>query len=244
MSFALTIEDVFTISGRGTVLTGVVRGGPVRVGMEVVVTSQAGSARATVATIEAFRRSRPEAAPGAQVGLMLRGLPPTLRLARGDKILEAGADPGADTDTDRDTDRDTDTDPGRDVDPDREPQTDRPTHEEARKFLDQLGFKAPPGPALLLPLRIETARRGAVLQLRAYPDTIHVAPTDDTPSQAERELVAAYQSAVARGEDDRLLRERLDRMLGAARVARLLDLTLQGARFSAPEGLRPDRPVA
>ncbi|WP_420863492.1 EF-Tu/IF-2/RF-3 family GTPase [Algirhabdus cladophorae] len=75
MSFHLKVEDVFTISGRGTVVTGTVEGGPVSVGDRVLVRKRDGEVIETIVTgIEAFRRLSERAEIGQQVGLVLRGV--------------------------------------------------------------------------------------------------------------------------------------------------------------------------
>lgn len=73
MPFRLTIEDVFSITGRGTVIVGTVEGGPVNIGDELVLTSQARGARVTfrLNRIEKRRRSVDTAEPGDQVGMLV-----------------------------------------------------------------------------------------------------------------------------------------------------------------------------
>lgn len=73
MPFRLTVEDVFSIAGRGTVITGTVAGGSVSVGDELALTSQARRARITfrVNAIEKRRRSVDRAEPGDQIGLLV-----------------------------------------------------------------------------------------------------------------------------------------------------------------------------
>ena len=74
-SFGLTVEDVFSITGRGTVVTGRVTAGTVSVGDQVLL-SRAGQplAQVEVSGIEMFRKTVSTAKPGDNVGLMLRGL--------------------------------------------------------------------------------------------------------------------------------------------------------------------------
>jgi elongation factor Tu len=70
--FRFTVQDVFTISGRGTVVTGRVETGSVRVGDTVRVN---GSGRTdTVDGIEMFRKRTETASAGDNVGLLLRHL--------------------------------------------------------------------------------------------------------------------------------------------------------------------------
>ncbi|MDR6868671.1 hypothetical protein J2Y69_003295 [Microbacterium resistens] len=70
----LAVEDVFTITGRGLVVTGKVVSGTMRVGDQVVVLrGGAQQASARVTGIEMLRRSATEAATGASAGLLLAG---------------------------------------------------------------------------------------------------------------------------------------------------------------------------
>jgi elongation factor Tu len=72
--FAFTVEDVFHIKGRGTVATGVVTGSPIGVGQAVVVTTPDGHLTLSVSGLETFRRQIESAAPGTNVGILLRGV--------------------------------------------------------------------------------------------------------------------------------------------------------------------------
>jgi len=70
----MPIEDVFSISGRGTVVTGRVERGVLRPGDEVEIVGL-GPTRKTVATsIEMFRKVLDEARPGDNIGVLLRGI--------------------------------------------------------------------------------------------------------------------------------------------------------------------------
>ena len=72
--FLMPIEDVFSISGRGTVVTGRVERGILRPGDEVEIVGL-GPTRRTVATsIEMFRKVLDEARPGDNIGVLLRGI--------------------------------------------------------------------------------------------------------------------------------------------------------------------------
>jgi elongation factor Tu len=72
--FLMPIEDVFSISGRGTVVTGRVERGVLRPGDEVEIVGL-GPTRRTVATsIEMFRKVLDEARPGDNIGVLLRGI--------------------------------------------------------------------------------------------------------------------------------------------------------------------------
>ena len=83
--FSMTIEDVFAITGRGTVVTGRVASGMVRVGMPVTVTTAAGTLSSTVTGIEQFRKKMDTAAAGENVGLLLDGVTREV-VARGDTL--------------------------------------------------------------------------------------------------------------------------------------------------------------
>jgi elongation factor Tu len=73
--FLMPIEDVFTISGRGTVVTGRVERGTLKPGEEVEIVGLREEPLKTVATsIEMFRKILDEALPGDNVGVLLRGV--------------------------------------------------------------------------------------------------------------------------------------------------------------------------
>jgi len=73
--FLMPIEDVFTISGRGTVVTGRVERGTLARGTEVEIVGLAAQSRRTVVTdVEMFRKSLDQATAGDNVGLLLRGI--------------------------------------------------------------------------------------------------------------------------------------------------------------------------
>jgi elongation factor Tu len=76
--FLMPVEDVFTIAGRGTVVTGRVERGVLRRGAEIEVVGLSGAndePRTVVVTgIQSFHRDRDEARAGDNVGLLLRGV--------------------------------------------------------------------------------------------------------------------------------------------------------------------------
>ena len=85
--FRITVADVFSITGRGTVITGKVESGTVTIGDQVTLRRVDGSTReVTVAGIEMFRKMLDTATQGDNVGLLLRGLD-RRAVGRGD-ILE------------------------------------------------------------------------------------------------------------------------------------------------------------
>ncbi|MDN5346946.1 MAG: elongation factor Tu [Clostridia bacterium] len=73
--FLMPIEDVFTITGRGTVVTGRVERGKIKVGDEVEIIGLRDSVKKTVATgVEMFRKVLDEGVAGDNIGVLLRGI--------------------------------------------------------------------------------------------------------------------------------------------------------------------------
>ena len=73
--FLMPVEDVFTITGRGTVATGRVERGVIKVGDEVAIVGLTEETRKTVATgVEMFRKLLDQAEAGDNVGILLRGV--------------------------------------------------------------------------------------------------------------------------------------------------------------------------
>ena len=83
--FEMTIEDVFAITGRGTVVTGRVTSGVVRVGMPVTVNTEPQPIATTVTGVEQFRKKTDQAVAGDNVGLLLEGVGRE-DVARGDVV--------------------------------------------------------------------------------------------------------------------------------------------------------------
>jgi len=71
--FLLPIEDVFSISGRGTVVTGRVESGIVKVGEEVEIVGIHDTTKTTCTGVEMFRKLLDEGRAGDNVGVLLRG---------------------------------------------------------------------------------------------------------------------------------------------------------------------------
>jgi elongation factor Tu len=71
--FILPIEDVFSISGRGTVVTGRVEQGVVKVGEEVEIVGIKDTTKSTCTGVEMFRKLLDEGRAGENVGVLLRG---------------------------------------------------------------------------------------------------------------------------------------------------------------------------
>jgi elongation factor Tu len=72
--FLMPVEDVFSISGRGTVVTGRVERGMVKVGEELEVVGLRDTQKTTCTGIEMFRKLLDEAVAGDNAGVLLRGL--------------------------------------------------------------------------------------------------------------------------------------------------------------------------
>ena len=72
--FLMSVEDVFTISGRGTVATGRIERGIVNTGEEVEITGIKETQTTTVTGVEMFRKTLDEGRAGDNVGLLLRGV--------------------------------------------------------------------------------------------------------------------------------------------------------------------------
>jgi elongation factor Tu len=72
--FLMPVEDVFSISGRGTVATGRVERGIVKVGEEVEIVGIKATAKTTVTGVEMFRKLLDQGQAGDNIGALLRGL--------------------------------------------------------------------------------------------------------------------------------------------------------------------------
>ena len=72
--FLMPIEDIFSITGRGTVATGRIETGVVKVGDEVELLGLGQDKPAVVTGVEMFRKTLPEGEAGDNVGLLLRGI--------------------------------------------------------------------------------------------------------------------------------------------------------------------------
>ncbi|HJO35716.1 MAG: elongation factor Tu [Pseudomonadota bacterium] len=71
--FLMPVEDVFSISGRGTVVTGRVERGIVKVGDEVAIVGIRDTVKTTVTGVEMFRKLLDQGQAGDNVGVLLRG---------------------------------------------------------------------------------------------------------------------------------------------------------------------------
>ncbi len=89
--FRMTVEDVFSIKGRGTVATGKIETGTLKVGDEVEIHGNNGVKKTTVSGIEMFRKMLEQASPGDAVGILLRDVTRD-DIHQGDVILSPGSD--------------------------------------------------------------------------------------------------------------------------------------------------------
>jgi elongation factor Tu len=89
--FLMPVEDVFTITGRGTVATGRVERGRVHTGDEVELVGLVPQSRKTVVTgVEMFRKTLDEGQAGDNVGLLLRGVERG-EIERGQVVAQPGS---------------------------------------------------------------------------------------------------------------------------------------------------------
>jgi elongation factor Tu len=72
--FLMSVEDVFSITGRGTVGTGRIERGKVKTGEEVAIVGLGSHKKAIVTGVEMFRKTLDEGLAGDNVGLLLRGV--------------------------------------------------------------------------------------------------------------------------------------------------------------------------
>src|SRR5436190_35731 len=72
--FLMPIEDIFSITGRGTVVTGRVERGIVKVGEEIEIVGMADTRKSVVTGVEMFRKLLDEGQAGDNIGALLRGI--------------------------------------------------------------------------------------------------------------------------------------------------------------------------
>ena len=87
--FLMPVEDVFTITGRGTVATGRVERGQVKVGDEVEIVGMNSKLKTVITGVEMFRKLLDLAEAGDNVGLLLRGVQRT-DIERGQVLAKPG----------------------------------------------------------------------------------------------------------------------------------------------------------
>ena len=88
--FLMPVEDVFSIQGRGTVATGRVERGIVKLGEEVELVGIKETRKVVITGIEMFRKSLDEARSGDNAGLLLRGIQRT-EIERGQVLAKVGS---------------------------------------------------------------------------------------------------------------------------------------------------------
>src|SRR6266853_824985 len=88
--FLMLIEDVFSISGRGTVVTGRVERGQVKVGEEVEIVGFTPTQKKVVTGVEMFRKLLDEGTAGDNIGVLLRGVEKT-DVERGQVLAKPGS---------------------------------------------------------------------------------------------------------------------------------------------------------
>ena len=88
--FLMPVEDVFSITGRGTVATGRVERGKVKVGQEVEIVGFGETKKTTVTGVEMFRKLLDEGLAGDNIGALLRGVDKT-EIQRGQVLAAPGS---------------------------------------------------------------------------------------------------------------------------------------------------------
>ncbi|MCD8024862.1 MAG: elongation factor Tu [Candidatus Gastranaerophilales bacterium] len=88
--FLMPIEDIFSITGRGTVATGRVERGVVKVGDEVELVGLGETKKTTVTGVEMFRKSLDQGQAGDNIGALLRGIDKT-EIQRGQVLAKPGS---------------------------------------------------------------------------------------------------------------------------------------------------------
>ncbi len=89
-AFLMPVEDVFSISGRGTVVTGRVERGRVKVGEEIEIVGFKPTEKKVVTGVEMFRKLLDEGVAGDNVGVLLRGVEKT-DVERGQVLCKPGS---------------------------------------------------------------------------------------------------------------------------------------------------------
>jgi elongation factor Tu len=88
--FLMPVEDVFSITGRGTVATGRIERGKVKVGEEIEIVGMGGDKKSVVTGVEMFRKLLDEGRAGDNAGLLLRGIGKE-EISRGQVLSKPGA---------------------------------------------------------------------------------------------------------------------------------------------------------
>ncbi|MEQ1856155.1 MAG: elongation factor Tu [Longimicrobiales bacterium] len=87
--FLMPVEDVFSITGRGTVATGRIERGIVKVGDELAIVGMGGDKKTVVTGVEMFRKLLDEGRAGDNAGLLLRGIGKE-EISRGQVLAKPG----------------------------------------------------------------------------------------------------------------------------------------------------------
>ncbi len=88
--FLLAVEDVFSITGRGTVATGRIERGQIKVGDEVEIVGLQETRKTVVTGVEMYQKTLDEGIAGDNVGVLLRGIDKTM-IERGQVIAKPGS---------------------------------------------------------------------------------------------------------------------------------------------------------
>ena len=88
--FLMPVEDVFSIKGRGTVATGRIERGVVKVGEEIEIIGMNGDKKSVVTGVEMFRKQLDQGQAGDNVGILLRGIEKD-DIERGQVLAKSGS---------------------------------------------------------------------------------------------------------------------------------------------------------
>lgn len=88
--FLMPVEDIFSISGRGTVATGRIEAGKVKIGDEVELVGIRETQKTTITGVEMFQKTLDEGTAGDNVGLLLRGIEKK-KIQRGQVLAKPGS---------------------------------------------------------------------------------------------------------------------------------------------------------
>jgi len=87
--FLMPVEDVFSIAGRGTVVTGRIEKGTIKVGEEIEIVGISDTAKTTVTGVEMFRKEMDQGEAGDNCGILLRGVKKE-EVQRGQVLIKPG----------------------------------------------------------------------------------------------------------------------------------------------------------
>ena len=88
--FMMSVEDVFSITGRGTVATGRIERGVIKVGEEIEIVGLRDTLKTTVTGVEMFRKELDQGQAGDNVGLLVRGVEKS-QIERGQVLAKPGS---------------------------------------------------------------------------------------------------------------------------------------------------------